>query len=161
MKVCPNCNTETEDNALFCPSCGAPMRSANDIVYTAPDNNTDASGTGSCNTADSPYSYQSCQQTQTPVNTAWGGNPVYPVPNMNEPETAPVLKTSEWVWTIFLTCIPVANLIVLIIWAASDDANPNKRNWARANLIIVLIEIAIAIGFVILAGVLAAVYGGA
>ena len=50
-------------------------------------------------------------------------------------EKAEVMKLGEWMVTILITMIPFVNLIMLFVWAFSKGENPNKRNWARANLI--------------------------
>lgn len=48
---------------------------------------------------------------------------------------APVMTTAQWVGTLLLTAIPVANIVLLFVWAFGNT-NPNKSNWAKANLII-------------------------
>lgn len=59
------------------------------------------------------------------------------------------MSTKDWVITILLTCIPIANIVLLIIWAVSDDRtmNPNKRNWAKAQLIVIAIMTVVMIIF--------------
>lgn len=54
---------------------------------------------------------------------------------------APVVSTQEWIITILITTIPIINLIMLLIWAFSKEENPNKANWAKANLIWMLVGI--------------------
>jgi len=47
----------------------------------------------------------------------------------------------DWVITLLITYIPFVNLIMLLIWAF-DSATPlNKKNWAKARLIWILIGI--------------------
>ncbi len=60
---------------------------------------------------------------------------------------APVISLGEWVWTILLTCIPLVNIIMLIIWAATGDTNPNKKTFAQAQLIWMGVGIAISLVF--------------
>ncbi len=51
-------------------------------------------------------------------------------------EVAPVMSMGSWVGTMLLMIIPIVNIILLIVWAVSSTENPNKRNFARAYLII-------------------------
>lgn len=60
-------------------------------------------------------------------------------------EKAEVVKLGEWMVTMLITTIPFVNLIMLFVWAFSKGENPNKRNWARANLIWGAIAIALMI----------------
>lgn len=60
----------------------------------------------------------------------------------NNVQTAPVLGLKQWVISIIISCIPVIGLIMLFIWAFSDSGiNENKKNWAKALLVIQLISI--------------------
>ncbi|HCO68420.1 MAG TPA: hypothetical protein DIT04_11780 [Dysgonomonas sp.] len=52
-------------------------------------------------------------------------------------QTAPVISLKEWIISVFITFIPVIGLIMLVLWAFSGkETNPNRRNWAKALLII-------------------------
>lgn len=55
--------------------------------------------------------------------------------------TAPVVSTKNWFITIFLTAIPIVNIVLLCVWAFGGSTNPNKSNYAKAGLIWVLIGI--------------------
>lgn len=46
-----------------------------------------------------------------------------------------VVKTSDWVLTLFIAAIPLVGLIMLFVWGFGSDTNPNKTNWAKALLI--------------------------
>ncbi|MEQ8525793.1 hypothetical protein [Gracilimonas sp.] len=58
-------------------------------------------------------------------------------------ETAPVMSLKDWVISVLISFIPVIGFIMLLVWAFSDSTNPNKKNWAKATLII------FAVGFVL------------
>ena len=51
-------------------------------------------------------------------------------------ETAPVMSLKDWVISVLISFIPVLGFIMLLVWAFSDSTNPNKKNWAKATLII-------------------------
>lgn len=56
-----------------------------------------------------------------------------------------VISTGNWFITILITAIPIIGLIMLFVWGFSDATNPNKKNWARAALIWLVIAIALNI----------------
>jgi len=62
----------------------------------------------------------------------------------NEPVYKP-LSLSDWMLTLFLTYIPIVNIVMLFVWAFSSDTHPSKANWAKAKLIWILIGFMIAI----------------
>lgn len=69
-----------------------------------------------------------------------------------EQHTDQTISLGNWMLTLFLTFIPVVNIIMLIVWAVSSNTPPSKANWARAALLW------IAIFFVL--GVLLSIVGG-
>lgn len=62
-------------------------------------------------------------------------------PSAPEAETAsesngkPFNSLGEWVLNIFLASLPIAGLVLMLVWSFSENTNPEKKNWARANLI--------------------------
>ena len=65
-----------------------------------------------------------------------------------QPSTEP-LSVKEWFVTLFITYIPLVGLIMLLVWAFDSSTNINKKNFAKASLIWMLIGIALAILFLI------------
>lgn len=62
-----------------------------------------------------------------------------------------VMTLKDWLVTALLLCIPIANIVLLFIWAFTDDRNINlnKKNFAKAHLIIVGIFLGIYLIFLI------------
>lgn len=60
----------------------------------------------------------------------------------NYGNSSPV-SLGEWMLTLFLTFIPLVNLIALLVWSFSSSTAPSKQNWARATLLWMVIGIAI------------------
>jgi heme/copper-type cytochrome/quinol oxidase subunit 2 len=60
------------------------------------------------------------------------------------------MSTKDWVITLLISYIPLVGLIMLIVWAFDSNTNMNKKNWAKASLIWMLIGIGIAIIFFII-----------
>ena len=50
-------------------------------------------------------------------------------------DTAPVMSIGNWVVTMIIMMIPLVNVIMLIVWAAGNNDNPNRKNWAIVQLI--------------------------
>ncbi len=65
--------------------------------------------------------------------------------NRLQTDIVPAISTGGWLGTLLLLMIPLVNLILLIVWAASGTENPNRRNFARAYLVFMVIGIALAI----------------
>ncbi len=63
-----------------------------------------------------------------------------------------VLSVKDWAITIFITSLPLIGLIMLLVWAFSDDTNIHKKNWAKGNLLIMLIILAVVFAFLFLFG---------
>jgi hypothetical protein len=60
-------------------------------------------------------------------------------------KSASVMKMGEWVLSIIISCIPLVGIIMLFVWAFSGDVNANKKNWAKAMLVIQLIGIVLIV----------------
>lgn len=61
------------------------------------------------------------------------------------------LTMGQFLLQDLICLIPIANIVMLIIWSFSDDANTNRKNWARARLIWLGIGIALSIVVLIFA----------
>ena len=107
-RYCPNCGKEVRAGAEFCGDCGARL------APPAP----------------------SAQQEQTPP-----APPVYTLPPQNygtQYNPYRPLSVGEYVLTLVLGWIPIVGLILLIVWAFSDE-NVHRRNFCRACLIVKVI----------------------
>jgi hypothetical protein len=54
---------------------------------------------------------------------------------MNNTEYKP-LGIGNWILTFIILAIPLVNIIMLIVWAASGSTHPSKRSFAQAYLIL-------------------------
>jgi hypothetical protein len=62
-----------------------------------------------------------------------------------QPQDTTPMSMKDWVITLLISYIPLVGLIMLIVWAFDSNTNVNKKNWAKASLIWMLIGIGIAI----------------
>lgn len=60
---------------------------------------------------------------------------------------APVVTMKEWIITMLLLCIPIANIVLPFVWAFGSDVNPSKKNYFRVMLIFMAIGIVLSILF--------------
>lgn len=81
-----------------------------------------------------------------PVNEVQA--PIY----YNAPQQEEV-SFGDWMLTILLSAIPCVNLIMLFVWAFSGNTKKSKSNWAKANLVYLLISVVISIIVGVIAGI--------
>ena len=58
-----------------------------------------------------------------------------------------VMSVSDWLVTLLIMIIPLVNIIMLFVWAFSDDGNRNRANWAKSSLLFLAIKIVLLILF--------------
>ena len=56
-----------------------------------------------------------------------------------------VISVKDWILTFILLAIPVVNIILLFVWAFSQDTNESKKNYSKASLIMMAISLVIYI----------------
>jgi len=62
-----------------------------------------------------------------------------------QPHPTPQITPGKWALYIFVSGIPLVGLIMLLIWAFSNDDKPTRKNWAKGMLLIWVIIIIIYI----------------
>ncbi|HLS11093.1 MAG TPA: hypothetical protein VK050_02930 [Flavobacteriaceae bacterium] len=72
----------------------------------------------------------------------------------------PIMSVKDWVITLIVLIIPLVNLIMLFVWAFGDGTVKTKSNFAKAQLLMYLIFIALAFIFSILLASLGLFAGG-
>jgi len=71
----------------------------------------------------------------------------------NFEKPVPVISVTDWIITFIIMAIPLVNIIMLFVWGFGD-ANPNKANWAKASLVMMLVMGAIYFFIAIIFGAL-------
>lgn len=64
----------------------------------------------------------------------------------------PPTSLGEWIIAVLVKRLPLIGLIMLIIWATDKNTDPEKANWAKAELIVKLIVFAAVIIFIAVIG---------
>ena len=123
---CNICGRQTQnDNVNFCENCGNSFRE-NYQGFNQKDNYYQQRNTNS-------YNQQDFQNKPT---------------QKNENRVAPV-SFGNWLITLALPFIlifvpipfvgPIAYIVLLAVWAFGNNTNPNKKNWAKANLLVTIV----------------------
>ena len=133
--VCPNCGKINPDDSGFCDSCGT-------ILNNLASSHTPAAPADRSIPA---------QPGPTPVYSNIPSYTAAPQTGLNNQDYSP-LSVGQYVGMMILSGLPVIGFILLLIWAFGSDTNLNKKNYARAVLIIMLIGIALSIILTILFG---------
>lgn len=122
-KFCRYCGTEMRDGSEFCPACGR----------------------ASTSHGASPYSREPKPPTPTPA-------PVYNTYNVVPDTNDQIASVGRWFWFLLLFSVPIVGQIFLIITACGGFGNKSMTNYARANLIYLLIAVAIIVLYAALTG---------
>ncbi len=126
------------DGAKFCGNCGAITEPAKPSYAAAQQ------------TPPQSYSYPQATQHQP-----------YAPQNYSVPSNAEPLSVGQYIGMFILMVIPVVNIILLFVWGFGGSVNPNKKNYARAMLILAAIGIVLFIIFSIaLGGFIRNLFGG-
>lgn len=78
-----------------------------------------------------------------------------PVPDRHEynktnNQAADIISFGQYVWMIFLSGIPIVNIILFVKWGFFKKQNPNKSNFAKALLFYYLIAVIIYVAYIYL-----------
>ena len=71
-------------------------------------------------------------------------------PNNYQDDLERPVSVGDWLGTFFLMLIPIVNVIMIIVWAASGTEKKSKVNWAKATLIFEAIILLVALAFYLL-----------
>ncbi len=56
-----------------------------------------------------------------------------------------IISMQEWFFSIIISGIPIVNIFLFILWVIDKDTNPNKKNWAKAFLLLYTIILIIGL----------------
>ena len=150
-KFCTNCGATLDDDKKFCTECGASVNDAPAGAAAPPPPPPQAAPQAA------PVYAQAATATMPPPQSAYqpaaayGGDVPPPKGSKYEPIT-----TGGFIGIMLLMCIPIVGQILMIVWALGGCRKINKRNLARASLIMMVVALVISF---ILGLILKSVFG--
>lgn len=159
-RFCTNCGATLADDAVFCTECGASVSAGVPLTpaepETAPGPEVSPVIPAAQYTPDQPEPIFTPQPEQIrPAEKAEAGKKAEPAaPEKRSKE----ISTAGYFWLMFLFYIPVIGLLAELVFAFLIK-NKNLRNYARANLIWVIVGLVVALILYVTARILFAKSG--
>lgn len=117
---CKKCASKIPEGAGFCPKCGSRVEKEEKLTRE-----TDANGYTPREPVyidDNQYKPHKSPYTPPPLTT-----------ERRQPEK---LSVGHYLGLMLLSLVPIVGLVLMFIWGFSHDVAPNKKNFARAVLIL-------------------------
>ncbi|MBR2880483.1 MAG: zinc ribbon domain-containing protein, partial [Oscillospiraceae bacterium] len=137
-KFCTNCGATLNDDARFCTECGATLEAAaaQSAAAAAPPPPPPQAAAPVMQAAPPPQAAPAAEKPKKKKKE----RPVYEDYDAPAPGSkyAPI-STWGYIGISLLACIPIVGFILLIVWAFGGCKKINKRNFARAMLIMMAI----------------------
>lgn len=124
-QFCRSCGATLEEGAQFCRVCGAAQEVPSAPPAYAPP------------PQQPPYQAPYAAPYAQPVQPGYYAAPAA--------QGAPAMGVGDYIVMMIVSGIPFVGFIMLLVWAFGSQANPNKRNYARAVLILAVIGIVLSI----------------
>ncbi len=143
--ICKNCSAQIPDGSKFCTACGHKIV-VEPFVASKPQQPPQTT-----HTQVPPY-------TQIPSQVQQGQGAPY---NLNDAQQQTVSKNTaldapltvlDFFLMSLLSFVPIIGFIFLLIWAFSGNTNINRKNYARAALIWILVSVGLMILLTIIGG---------
>ena len=134
---CENCGSKLPEGAKFCGGCGAKTEPVQ-FAYTA------SAEPAPPRPAPSPSAYTPPAQTAPSYQQAYA--PPQPTAYSGQTGSEP-LRVGQYIGMLLLMCVPILDVILLFVWSFGGSVNLNKKNYARAMLIVCAIGLILSIIF--------------
>lgn len=135
---CTSCGAQIPEGAPHCPACCAPAQANGFAANSSPAGPTQAPPYPYAPTPAPAYYYPPAGQPVTPAYPAYGA-----------PAQTDTMTILNYLTPYLLGLIPLVgglvSLVLMFVWAFGSSYGPNRKNFARANLIIWLIGIVISV----------------
>lgn len=86
-----------------------------------------------------------CENCGTPVKKKPAAKKTEKAEEPLSPEALVPLTTAQCIGILLAFCVPVLNLILMVVWAYAPQGNESRRSMARAGLIVFGVALALAI----------------
>lgn len=127
---CPNCGRNLDNGAKFCDGCGASLLEHTTLGRTTSIKEEYPQSSGYIPQGPQNYTPPQAQQEYYQP-TSFNQKP--------QAGNSEVLSIGNYIVMMLLAGIPIVGFILLLVWSFSASANQNKKNWARATLIMGLV----------------------
>lgn len=144
---CEQCGNEIPENSKFCSSCGAkvePVEPIEPVVEPEPAPEPAPEPEQAVKATPPPKAEQAPPPPPPPIQPASSSSSYSNGYNSRDNLIKP-LSIGAYIGMFILLCIPIVNLIMLLVWSFSDTVNLNKKHFAIAQLIMILIGIVLSI----------------
>ncbi len=118
---CEKCGIKLPEGAKFCGGCGTKTEPVQPEAETDPVRPV---------TPSPVYAPPAQTAPPRPQNYAPAQPPAYSEQLGSEP-----LSVGQYIGMFLLLCVPLLNIILLFVWSLGGSVNRNKKNFARAALI--------------------------
>lgn len=150
---CEKCGKNLPDGIQFCDGCGAkieavrPEYKATAESAQAQSNSPPPAQTGYVQQQE--YAPQPQAYTQNPAQTVYPQQQAYtpPPPIYSGQSNSEPLRVGQYIGMLLLMLIPIVSIIMLLVWSFGGSVNLNKKNFARAMLIVSAISIVLSLIF--------------
>ena len=160
--ICKNCSAQIPDGSKFCTVCGHKIV-VEPFVAPKPQQPPQTEPTQAQHMQTPPQTQHTqvpsqAPYTQIPPQVQQGQVPPY---NLNDAQQQTVSKNPaldapltvlDFFLMSLLSFVPIIGFIFLLIWAFSGNTNINRKNYARAALIWILVSIGLVILLSIIGG---------
>lgn len=69
-----------------------------------------------------------------------------------ENQNQKTMSVKDWLITLLIMAIPIVGLVMLFVYAFGNEGNENRRNWAKAQLILLAILLVLVVLCMIIFG---------
>ena len=149
-KFCTSCGAALEDGTKFCTTCGIAVSNEESQPVAEPQP-VKAAAPATQAVPKTPVApvYSTASQTIPPNRGGYAPTPVNAAPG-SDSKYEPI-TTKGYIGIMLLMCIPVVGFVLILIWAFGGCRKINKRNLARASLIMMVIGLILSLiaGFLI------------
>ena len=138
-KFCTNCGATLDDDKKFCTECGASVNEGPAAPPPPPPPQSAPQPQAAPVYAQTATATMPPSQSAYQPAAAYGGDMAPAKGSKYEPIT-----TKGFIGIMLLMCIPIVGQILMIVWALGGCRKINKRNLARASLIMMVVALVIS-----------------
>lgn len=151
MAVCPKCGCELPDGTFYCSVCGAKLNPSNTAQGASRQEPPPPPGPGGPYHQEAPWSQGGSYPPPHPPQQSWHPYTQQPWQQPTAPPNEETLSVGKWIGIMMLLSIGgsltcgILPIVLLCVWGFGRSTSQTLRNFARAALIILLVEFVVAV----------------